>query len=223
MKCLIIEDEFPAQQVLLCYIEKTSFLECIGVYESVIEVTKNKLNSVDFIFLDMQLPEINGLSFLKALDIKPKVIVTTAYRGYAIEAFEVSVSDFLLKPFSYERFLKALMRIEDSVISTTINNNEFFVYADKTFHRINKNAVLYIKAEVDYVYVVATTKKILVQDSLFNWNNKLKNSGFIRVHRSYIVNLNKIDKVIGNLIYISDQKIPIGNTYKSSFFKFLKK
>jgi DNA-binding LytR/AlgR family response regulator len=223
MKCLIIEDEFPAQQVLLCYIEKTSFLECIGVYESVIEVTKNKLNSVDFIFLDMQLPEINGLSFLKALDIKPKVIVTTAYRGYAIEAFEVSVSDFLLKPFSYNRFLKALMRIEDSVLSTTINNNEFFVYADKTFHRINKNAVLYIKAEVDYVYVVATTKKILVQDTLSNWNNKLKDSGFIRVHRSYIVNLNKIDKVIGNLIYISDQKIPIGNTYKSSFFEFLKK
>ena len=223
MKCLIIEDELPAQQVLLCYIEKTSFLECIGVYESVIEVTKAKLNSADFIFLDIQLPEINGLSFLKALDIKPKVIITTAYRVYAIEAFEVSVSDFLLKPFSYDRFLKALMRIEDSVLSTTINNNEFFVYADKTFHRINKNAVLYIKAEVDYVYVVATTKKILVQDSLFNWNNKLKNSGFIRVHRSYIVNLNKIDKVIGNLIYISDQKIPIGNTYKSSFFKFLKK
>ena len=83
--------------------------------------------------------------------------------------------------------------------------------------------MLYIKAKVDYVYVVATTKKILVQDSLFNWNNKLKNSGFIRVHRSYIVNLNKIDKVIGNLIYISDQKIPIGNTYKSLFFEFLKK
>ena len=222
MKCLIIEDEFPAQQVLLSYIEKTSFLQCIGVYESATEVTKAELNSADFIFLDMQLPEINGLSFLKALDIKPKAIITTAYREYAIEAFEVAVSDFLLKPFSYDRFLKAVMRIEDSVSSTVINNYEFFVYADKTFHRINKNDMLYIKAEVDYVQISCLETKLLVQDSLNNWEEKLNKDNFIRIHRSYLINFSKIDKVEGNMVYINDVRLPLGKTYKKKFLELIK-
>ena len=225
MKCIIIEDELPAQQVLLSYIEKTSFIQCIGVYDSITEISHSILQQVDFIFLDIQLPEIDGLTFLKIFEVKPKVIITTAYRDYAIDAFDEAVIDFLLKPFAYERFLKAVIRIPNTLIplGSILNKDEFFVYADKTFHRMYKNNILFIKAEVDYVYIVGTTKKVLVQDTLSNWNSKLKNSGFIRVHRSYIINFSKIDKIVGNQIFIEEHIIPIGNTYKSLFFKLIKK
>ncbi|WP_106791377.1 LytTR family DNA-binding domain-containing protein [Aquimarina sp. Aq78] len=225
MKCIIIEDELPAQQLLMKYIEQSSDIECIGVFESVSELPLYVLNEVDFILLDVQLPGANGLDFLKSLEIKPKVIITTAYRDYAIDAFEEAVEDYLLKPFSYHRFLKSVMRIQNTLTdkNTIHNEKELFVYTDKTFYKIIKNDICYIKSEADYIYIHYGEKKLLVQDSLSNWEYKLKEDGFIRIHRSYIINFRKIDKIEGNLVHIEKETIPIGKTYRTSFFNIIKK
>ena len=224
MKCIVIEDELPAQELLIKYIEKTSDIQCLGVFESISELPIHILIQVDFILLDIQLPGVNGLDFLKTLDIKPKIIITTAYRDYAIDAFEEAVEDYLLKPFSYQRFFKSIIRIQKTINQNHSSKNtvDIFVYADKTFHKIRKEDILFLKSEIEYVHIFYLGKKLLVQESMNNWENKLKESNFIRVHRSYLINFNKIDKIEGNLVHIKKNAIPIGKTYKKYFFELIK-
>lgn len=227
MTCVIIEDELPAQELLQHFIEKTADLECLGTYGSVAEVEISKLAKADCLFLDIQLPGLNGLEFLKQTEMSPKVIVTTAYRDYAIDAYEEAVVDYLLKPFSYQRFLKAVMRVANTETATEApkeesSAKELFVYADKTFYKINKNTINYLEAAVDYVELhYDSHKKLLVQDSMNNWEEKLKDDGFVRVHRSYLINFNKIEKIVGNSIYIGTKIIPIGKTHRKAFFERL--
>ncbi|KAA1248014.1 LytTR family DNA-binding domain-containing protein [Aquimarina sp. RZ0] len=223
IKCLILEDEKSAQKVLKNYIKKTPFLECIGIYETGLNIPIAELQKIDVLFLDIQLPELNGLSFLKTISNPPKVIVTTAFPNYAIEAFEEAVVDYLLKPFSYERFFKAVTRVRNDAIhqNKEVDKN-LFLYSDKTLYKINADDVLFLKAEVDYVNVVTEEKNILILDSLRNWNEKLQNFRFIQVHRSYIINIDKIKKIYGNQVFISDKAIPIGKTYKDDFLKKIK-
>ncbi len=224
MKCIVIEDELPAQQLLQKYIDQTNTIQCLGIFESITELSLQVLEEVDFILLDIQLPGTNGIEFLKNLEIKPKIIVTTAYRDYAIDAFEEAAVDYLLKPFSYERFLKAIMRVQHSLIDKKSNDSskELFVYADKTFFKIVKDEILYLKSEVDYVYIFYADKKLLVQDSMNNWEKKLQENNFIRVHRSYLINYSKIDKIQGNQLYIQNTSIPIGKTYKKALLQLVK-
>ncbi len=223
IKCLILEDEKPAQEVLLSYIDKTPFLDCIGIYESGLDVTQEKLQQTDILFLDLQLPELNGLSYLKTITNPPVVIVTTAFSNYALDAFEEAVTDYLLKPFSFERFFKAVSRIRNEEIyqkKEMIKN--LFLYSNKTFHNINIDDILFLKAEVDYVNVTTEEKSLLILDSLGNWNKKLQNFRFIQIHRSYIINIDKITKIYGNQVYIGNKVIPIGKTYKELFMKKIK-
>ncbi|WP_271783043.1 LytR/AlgR family response regulator transcription factor [Aquimarina algiphila] len=218
--CLIIEDEHGAQEVLQNYIEKTPFVNCLGVYESGLDVPLQELDETDFLFLDIQLPELNGLSFLRTLSNPPKVIITTAYPDYAVEAFEEAVVDYLVKPFSYERFFKAVNRLQDiKALDNNENTKQLFIYADKAIYKVNIDDILFLKAEVDYVKVVTKDKSILILDSLRNWEEKLHNSNFVRIHRSYIINLDKIEKVLGNQVFIQDTVMPIGKTYKNDFLK----
>jgi DNA-binding LytR/AlgR family response regulator len=221
--CLILEDEKPAQEVLKSYIIKTPFLNCIGIYENGLDITLDKLQQADILFLDVQLPELNGLSYLKTITNPPKVIVTTAYSNYAIEAFEEAVVDYLLKPFSFERFFKAVNRVRNNLIhqKKEIDKN-LFLYSDKTLYNINIDDILFLKAEIDYVKVVSDEKSILILDSLRNWNEKLQNFRFIQIHRSYIINIDKITKIYGNQVFIGDKSIPIGKTYKELFMKKIK-
>ncbi|EZH73339.1 hypothetical protein ATO12_20270 [Aquimarina atlantica] len=223
MNCLIIEDEHGAQEVLQNYINRTPFVNCLGVYESGLDIKFEELKKVDFMFLDIQLPELNGLSFLKTLINPPKVIVTTAYPDYAVDAFEENVLDYLVKPFSYDRFFKAITRARNQIqITNNETEKQLFLYADKTIYKIMIGDILYLKAEVDYVKVVTQEKSILLLDSLRNWEKKLYDHNFVRTHRSFIVNFEKIEKVSGNLVYIADEKIPIGKTYKEEFLKKMK-
>lgn len=221
--CLILEDEKPAQEVLQSYINKTPFLDCIGIYENGLDITQDKLKQADILFLDVQLPELNGLSYLKTITNPPKVIITTAYSNYAIDAFEEAVVDYLLKPFSFERFFKAVNRVRNNVIhqKKEIDKN-LFLYSDKTMYNINIDDILFLKAEIDYVKVVTDKKSILILDSLRNWNKKLQNFRFIQIHRSYIINIDKITKIYGNQVFIGDKVIPIGKTYKEPFMKKIK-
>ena len=222
--CIILEDEKPAQEVLLSYINKTPFLDCIGIYENGLDIAQDKLLQADILFLDVQLPELNGISYLKTITNPPKVIITTAYSNYAVEAFEEAVVDYLLKPFSFERFFKAVNRVRNNVIQQKkeINKN-LFLYSDKTLYNIQTNEILFLKAEIDYVKVVTAEKDILILDSLRNWNEKLDKFKFIQIHRSYIININKINKIQGNQVFIDNTVIPIGKSYKDLFMKKIKK
>ncbi|WP_105014759.1 LytR/AlgR family response regulator transcription factor [Polaribacter porphyrae] len=220
ISCIILEDEESAQEVLQSYVDKTPFIECLGVFESGLDIPLKLLQKADVLFLDIQLPELTGLSFLKTIPIPQKVIVTTAYKNYAIEAFEEAVTDYLLKPFSYERFFKAITRIRNQQLAyKKVQPKELFLYADKTIYKIDIDEILYVKAEIDYVKIVTTAKKILILDSLKNWKEKLLDFRFIQVHRSYIVNISKISKVYGNLVYIDKEPIAIGKKFKSQFLK----
>jgi DNA-binding LytR/AlgR family response regulator len=223
IQCLVLEDEKSAQKVLKSYIEKTPFLECMGIYETGLTIPAIEIQKADVLFLDIQLPELNGLSFLKTISNPPKVIVTTAFSNYAVEAFEEAVVDYLLKPFSYERFFKAVTRIRnDAIYQNKEMDKNLFLYSDKTLYKINVVDVLFLKAEVDYVNVVTEDKNYLILDSLRNWNEKLQSLKFIQVHRSYIINIDKITKIHGNQVFIGDKAIPIGKTFKENFLKDIK-
>lgn len=220
IKCLILEDEKAAQKLLKNYIEKTPFLECIGIYETGLNIPATELQNTDVLFLDIQLPELSGLSFLKTISNPPKVIVTTAFTNYAIEAFEEAVIDYLLKPFSYERFFKAVTRVRNDITNQNKElDKNLFLYSNKTLYKISVDDVLFLKAEIDYVNVATEEKGILILDSLRNWIEKLQGFRFIQVHRSYIINIDKITKVYGNQIFIGEKVIPIGKTYKEAFLK----
>ncbi len=223
IQCLVLEDEQSAQEVLQNYIDKTPFISCLGIYESGLDIPPEQLQQVDVLFLDIQLPELSGLSFLKTVTDPPKVIVTTAYTEHAIEAFEEAVIDYLVKPFSYERFFKAVTRVRNLFPEQQKEQKKhLFLYADKTIYKVTVDDILYLKAEVDYVKVVTVDTQILILDSLRNWSEKLQESSFVQIHRSYIINTNKISKVYGNQVYIGTKVLPIGKTHKELFLKIIK-
>ncbi len=220
LKCLIIEDEEAAQEILQIYIDKTPFLKLIGVFESGLQATSALINDADVLFLDIQIPELNGLSFLRTLENPPKVIVTTAFSDYAIEAFEEAVVDYLVKPFSYERFFKAVVRVREHLVLKKGEEDRFvYLYADKTIYKVNLDQILYLKGEVDYVRFVLSDKEILVLDSLKNFRERLMKSGFLQIHRSYVVNLNKMEKVSASHFTVANHDLPIGKTYREDLMK----
>ena len=221
--CLIIEDEQPAQEILKSYIDKTPFLNCIGIYESGLDVPLAKIQQTQLLFLDIQLPELDGISYLKTISTPIQVIITSAYDTYTLEAFEAAVVDYLLKPYPFERFFKAVTRVYNAIAIHQENvERNFFIYADKTLYNIQVDDILYLKAEVDYVKVVTKDKNILVLDSLSNWKMKLQPFNFLQVHRSYIIHIDQITKVQGNQVFMEDEIIPIGKSFKEKFIDTIK-
>nr|WP_298929631.1 LytTR family DNA-binding domain-containing protein [uncultured Allomuricauda sp.] len=218
MRCIILEDEKAAQEILEGFLQKTPFTIHLGTYESGLDIPPEEIQSADVLFLDVQLPELNGLQFVKTLAHPPKIIVTTAFTDYAVEAFEEAVVDYLVKPFSYERFFKAVTRIRTQLLKRqNKKNQQLFLYADKTIYSIVAQDILYIKAEVDYVNIVTSEREILILDSLRHWNEKLQDFGFVQIHRSYLINMQHISKVYGNQVFISGAVLPIGKTFKEGF------
>lgn len=221
MNCIILEDEIPAQNLLKIFISKAPTLQLNGTFQTANDA-KEYLNehTVDFIFLDINLPDILGIDFIKTVKNPPQVIITTAYPKFAVESFELdTIVDYLVKPFSFDRFLKAIQKVEKaiSVIQAKSSNN-IFLNIDKTLHKVNLDDVLYIESDRNYLTFVTKHKKYVFIDSLKNWNTKLSEN-FIQVHKSYIINVHQIDKLAGNDIYIGINKIPIGRTFKQEFIK----
>lgn len=221
MKCIIIEDELPAQLVLKSYIKKFDQLELMSSFQTAIEANSFlKNNTVDLIFLDINLPDISGLDFIKTVQNPPQIIITTAYPDYALDSFELdTIVDYLVKPFSLERFLKAISKAEKRYQSESnySNSETIFLNIDKALHKVKIEDILYIESDRNYLTFVTEKQKLSVIDSLKNWTESLSKHQFIQVHKSYLINLKKVDKVIGNLLYIKEEKIPIGRTYKSNF------
>ncbi|MDG1729417.1 MAG: response regulator transcription factor [Algibacter sp.] len=226
--CIIIEDQPPAQRILQKFITDVGSLELKATFSSAIEaITFLQKNSIDLIFLDIHLPMISGMDFLKTLKNSPQVILTTAFSEYAIESYEYNVIDYLLKPFSFQRFVQAITK-SISIENTSrkiaaykeVNiDNSFMIKSGHEFVKIYSDDILYIKSDDDYTELVASNKVHLSSDSLKKWLVKL-GPNFCQVHKSYIINTTHLQKVSGNQIFLKEDKtIPIGRAFKEYFLK----
>lgn len=227
---IIIDDEPIAHRIIENYCANLPHLKKVGNCYNVFEAMQ-LLNEqqVDLLFLDINMPELTGFDLLKALSNPPKIIVTTAYEEYAIEGYELNISDYLLKPFSLERFIKAinkaLLESKQILKKETIDSNNiehhFFIKGDKKHHQINTNDILYIEAYGNYTKVVLKNEIIVCHEKISHYETLLPSSNFLRVHKSFIVAKNKIKLIEGNQIRIEEFKIPIGRVYKSGINKLL--
>src|SRR6185436_12588918 len=227
LRCLLIDDEPPALKILASYISNINGLEIVGQCKNALEAL-DVLNqhTVDVIFLDIKMPKILGTEFLKNLSHPPKVIFVTAYRDYAVEGYELDAVDYLVKPVSFERFFKAITKlnrmIDKEVVTTSVEfkpNPEAFVYlkVDKDMKKIFVNDIVYIESWKDYVKLfLANNKNLLVKQSISAMENLLSEHKFLRIHRSYMVSLNKISGYNGVSIQLETIEIPIGRLYKQA-------
>lgn len=226
IRCLLIDDEPPALKVLQSHIAQISGLEVVGTCSNAVEaIDLLHRKTVDVMFLDIKMPKIIGTEFLRSLSHPPKVIFVTAYRDYAVEGFELDAVDYLVKPVSFERFLKAVNRLKRSEGPQVPeekfyqSNPDAFVYlkADRTMQKIFLDEILYIESWKDYVRLYLTGgKNIMVKQPISAIENLLSVHKFLRVHRSYIVSLDKISGYSGSAIKLGDSEIPIGRLYKQS-------
>jgi DNA-binding LytR/AlgR family response regulator len=234
LKCLIVEDEPIAQEILKSYVDKTDFLEVTAQLTNAIEAfTFLQNTSIDLLFLDIKMPQMSGIELLKALAIKPKVIITSAYRDFALDAFDLDVVDFLLKPFSFERFLKAISKAskESLGISQPVSTgfkfpqekSFFFVKGNKQLQKIYIEEICYIESQRDYLkFKLVNNKDVVTRQTIGYYEEFLPAQYFMRIHRSFIVSVDKIKTVEGNRMLIGEQYLPIGRNYKQHVFEYLK-
>jgi DNA-binding LytR/AlgR family response regulator len=218
INCIVIEDQLPAQRILKKYIEDVGSLHLVGIYSNaILALDTLKSTEIDLIFLDIHLPKISGIDFLKSISNPPKVILTTAFSEYAIESYELAVLDYLLKPFSFQRFVKAVSKVTDTTVHSNNSNSYIFIKSGYEHFKININAILFINSDEDYTDIYLSDKKYISSESLKYWEDKLKQFGFIRVHKSFILNTQKIIKTSTSFIYLeNNHKIPLGRTYKNT-------
>ena len=225
IKCIVVDDEPLAVSLLGSYVEKIPFFELVFSTENPIEALEYiRKNDADLIFLDIQMPELSGINFMKIVGDKLKYILTTAYSEYALEGYEHNVIDYLLKPITFDRFQKSALKAQERFpTNETSANSYFFVKSSGQQHKINFDEILYIESIKDYVNIKTDNQEYIVLDTLKSLENQLP-ANFARVHKSFILNLDKIEKIdVRNVFLNSGKEIPIGETYKSEFFQKLKK
>lgn len=219
IKCIIVDDEPSSQNVLQQFVSKLDFLQLEGICNNALEAMDFlKNNPVDLLFLDINMPHLSGLSFYKSLKNLPLVIFTTAYSEYALDGFDVNATDYLLKPFSFERFLKAVTKARE-ILSNKTEQEHIIIKADKKLHQVRFADILFVEALGDYIKIHLNNKTLITYKTLLKIKLLLPNSSFLQVHKSYVINTKCIDYIEGNLVIIRDNKIPIGQKYKSEFLK----
>ncbi|MBC2845409.1 LytR/AlgR family response regulator transcription factor [Winogradskyella flava] len=222
MTCIIIDDEPLAIDLLESYVSKIENLELIGSFVNPLEALKLLRDTpVDILFLDIQMPEITGVDFKKIISPEVKVIFTTAYSGYALESYDLNAVDYLLKPITFQRFLQALEKVQNKNSKTETTKDEDYVFV-KTEYRHQKlffSDILYLKGLSDYVVIQTKNGKVLTLQNMKEFEQDLPNNKFIRVHKSYIINLEHIEFIERNRIVMHGEYIPIGATYKDAFWK----
>lgn len=217
IKCIIIDDEPSSQNVLKSFINKIDYLDLKQVCNDALEALEYLKNtSIDLLFLDINMPQLSGISFYKSLQNPPKVIFTTAYSEYALEGFDVNATDYLLKPFSFERFVKAVSKIKN--LKDNINSS-IIIKSDKKLHKIKIEDILYIESLGDYIKVHLENYFLVVYKTLKKIYNELPKSTFIQTHKSFIINKNRLDYIEGNMVIINSIKIPLGQKYKKEFLE----
>jgi two-component system, LytTR family, response regulator len=238
MNCIIVDDEPLAQQVIEEYIKTIPFLTLQGKCASAFEAfDKLRAHKIDLIFLDIHMPNVSGIDFINSLDNKPYFIFTTAYSEHALEGFNLNAVDYLLKPIPFERFLKAVNKVyelhtlrsgkyDNKGESAEPRRTEDFIMvkSDYQTQRIALSEILFIEGLKDYVKIyLVSGKSIVTLNSLKNMADKLPSDMFIRVHKSYIVSVNKIDSIVRNRIIIGEKWIPIGDNFKDMFHEIMRR
>ena len=231
-RCLIIEDQLPAQRILQRYIGEVPELELLGSFtDPLTALAFLRKNEVDLLFLDIHLPKLSGMDFLKVLPYQPKVILTTAFSEYALEGYEYSVVDYLLKPISFERFLKAVLKVvqidskkELAPPPVPQSSREpekadpyLFVKSDRTIIKLLIDDIVYIKSEEDFTHVFTEGKNYFLSYTLKFWEETLPADRFCRIHRSYLVNIDYVDKIEGNQVFTKLETLPVGRSYREDF------
>ncbi|MCR9254094.1 MAG: LytTR family DNA-binding domain-containing protein [bacterium] len=227
LKCIIVDDEPLAIEVIESYIERLDNIEIVERCNNALKAFEIlQKEHIDLIFLDIQMPKLTGIDFLKTIKNPPKVIFTTAYRDYAIESYELDVVDYLLKPVSFERFLKAVSKVfnssgqENQVViqsqETSANEEKYiFLKSDKKMIKVVLNDILYIESLKDYVRVKTTEKEVITFQKISYLEQKLPEDCFLRIHRSFIVAIKKIESYSATTIEVPGKVLPIGRNYKN--------
>jgi DNA-binding LytR/AlgR family response regulator len=216
--CIIVEDLQVAADYLIKCCEKSKLVEVRGHFTNVSDaLTFLNENSVDLIFLDVEMPGPNGFNLLDQIPFQPKIILTTSKKEYAYDAFEYNVADFLMKPFSYARFLDALQKVQASpdVLPAEAASDHIYIKSEGKLIRLANDSILFVESMGDYVKFVTADKKYVTHNTIKNLEDKVNKQDFLKVHRSYIVNLHHIDDVRENRLFIKGMEIPISKANKS--------
>ncbi|GJQ63084.1 MAG: DNA-binding response regulator [Melioribacteraceae bacterium] len=227
MRCIIVDDEEMSRQIIGKFVDQTDYLEKVGSFDSAIDASAQlRKESVDIIFLDIEMPEMSGMDLIKVLKDKPQIILITSEQKYAVEAFEYEVTDYLLKPLTYARFLKAVEKAKEKInstapVNTAPKDDSVFIKVDSRLVKLQKQDILYIEALRDYVIVHTDSKKYTVFSTMKGIEKNLPSDEFIRVHRSYIIRLDKILDIEDNTLVIKNKVVPIGPSYKSELMNRL--
>ncbi len=221
VNCLVVDDEELARTLLENYISRLPHLNLVEKCANPLEALKVlQENTIDILFLDIQMPEMTGIDFLKSLQQKPKVIFTTAYSEYAIEGYQLDVVDYLLKPFSFERFVQAVNKaVELLKTNQSAEKDYLLVKSEHKVHKIKFEDIRYIQSMREYVAYFLPKGKILALNSLKRLEEELPADRFIRIHKSYIIPIDKVTTLEGNMVHIGNEKLPIGNLYKAEVLK----
>jgi len=216
IKCIITDDEPIARKGLQGYVEKTDFFQLVATCEDATQLNSAlKLQPADLLFLDIEMPYISGIDFLKATANPPKVIFTTAYEKYAVEGYELDVLDYLLKPISFERFLKAANKAYDYFSKPANENKEYiFIKTDNKLEKINFTDILFAEAMENYVAVYTSARKLITHSTLKNFFEKLPAAKFLQTHKSYLVNIDAIHSIECNMLHIGHYQVPISKYQK---------
>jgi len=232
-KCIIVDDEPLAIKVIkrhLNYFEDIEVVaECANAMEAVSALRKQK---IDLVFLDIEMPKISGFEFLSSLESPPKIIIVTAYRNYALEGYDHDIIDYLLKPVSFERFYKAISKFYNQKTnndfallkeSGTERNDDLFIYVpeNKTIHKLYLKNVIFIESYREYIRIHTPEKSVMTKMPIGSIEEKLKDKGFVRIHKSFIVSISKISSISPNSISLADKELPIGRTYKKNVMEKL--
>lgn len=226
MNCIVVDDdEFSLKATVHC-VERTDFLTLSGVFtnpvEAIMFIRENK--DIDLIFLDIEMPEMTGLDFIRTLTDIPQIILVTGNKEYAVEAFDYDITDFLLKPVDYARFLKAALKakeIKDGVKISQRNTEDLFIKRDSQLVRINSREIIWIEAMADYVTIHTTSAKYTILSTMKSIESRLPADDFARIHRSFIIRLDRIKVIDDTIVFVEDKSFPISRTHRENLFNKL--
>ncbi|BDD12447.1 DNA-binding response regulator (plasmid) [Fulvitalea axinellae] len=228
LKCLIIDDEKPARQLLRAYCSRVPDLEVVDDFKSAVAgLAALADNPVDLVFLDINMPEMTGLEFIKALSAPPAIIITTAFREYAVEGFELNVTDYLVKPIEFSRFMSAVNRVReqrgvDPATPHEAVTSHVVLKSDRKIYRVKLSDIEFVKADSEYVvYQTKSFGPLKVLDSMKRVEDQLRASGFRRIHRSYLVNLDEVRYIDTSRLFVGDHHLPISDGYRADLLDAL--
>lgn len=226
-RCFIVDDEPLAIDAIASHLDKLPQFQVKGKFTEALKAyTALKNTRVDLIFLDIQMPDYNGLDFIKSIQKKPEIIITTAFREFAVEGFELNILDYLVKPVAFERFMKSIDKFLDKKAKGSHSSGEgsgfVMVRADRKFIKIKLDDILYIEGLKDYVRIVLPEQQVLTRQSIGNFYQNLNEENFLQIHKSFIVSKSRITAYTSHEVEIGKFEIPIGRIYKEAFLQVMK-